>query len=123
MSAARRKGKWTGGSPVLGYDVDPRGGRLVVNEDEAVRVRAIFDLYLEHRSLIAVVREVNSRGWTTKRWTTKDGREHRGRPMGKGDIYKILTNVIYTGQVNHKGTIYPGEHPAIIDPGRFPEGQ
>ena len=31
ISAARRKGKWTGGSPVLGYDVDPRGGRLMVN--------------------------------------------------------------------------------------------
>jgi site-specific DNA recombinase len=23
--------------------------------------------------------------------------------------------VIYTGQVNHKGTFYPGEHPAIVD--------
>ena len=116
MSAARRKGKWTGGSPVLGYDVDPRGGRLVVNEGEAARVRTIFDLYLEHRSVIAVVREVNNRGWTTKRWTTKDGREHPGRPMGKGDVYKILTNILYTGQVNHKGMSYPGEHPAIINP-------
>ena len=28
MSAARRKGKWTGGMPVLGYDVDTLGGRL-----------------------------------------------------------------------------------------------
>ena len=32
MSAARRKGKWVGGTPVLGYDVDPnnrvRGERL-----------------------------------------------------------------------------------------------
>ena len=26
MSAARRKGKWVGGCPVLGYDVDPSGG-------------------------------------------------------------------------------------------------
>ena len=115
ISAARRKGKWTGGSPVLGYDVDPHGGRLVVNEDEALRVRAIFDLYLEHRSVMEVVHAANGRGWTTKRWTTRDGREHLGRPMGKGDIYKILTNVIYTGQVNHKGTIYAGEHAAIID--------
>ncbi len=119
ISAARRKGKWTGGYPVLRYDVDPRGGRLVVNGLEAAQVRAIFDLYLEHRSLVAVAREVNCRGWTTKRWTTKDGREHRGRPLGKGDIYRILTNVIYTGQVNHKGTIYPGEHPAIIDSAVF----
>ena len=39
MSAARRKGKWVGGCPVLGYDVDPAGGRLVVNEEEAERWR------------------------------------------------------------------------------------
>lgn len=30
LSAARRKGKFTGGWPVLGYDIDPNGGRLVV---------------------------------------------------------------------------------------------
>ena len=38
MSAARRKGKWVGGCPVLGYDVDPAGGRLLVNEEEALTV-------------------------------------------------------------------------------------
>src|SRR5205823_4826357 len=42
MSAARRKGRWVGGSPVLGYDVDPEGGRLVINPAEAERVREIF---------------------------------------------------------------------------------
>ena len=42
MSAARRKGQWVGGIPVLGYDVDPQGGRLVVNPAEAERVREIF---------------------------------------------------------------------------------
>ncbi|MFY9726849.1 MAG: recombinase family protein [Bryobacteraceae bacterium] len=26
--AARKKGKWTGGHLILGYDLDPRGGRL-----------------------------------------------------------------------------------------------
>jgi site-specific DNA recombinase len=35
VAAARRKGRWTGGMPILGYDLDPRGGRLVVNEAEA----------------------------------------------------------------------------------------
>src|SRR4051812_39590296 len=48
IAATRRKGKWSGGLPVLGYDVDERGTRLLVNEDEAARVRAIFALYLEH---------------------------------------------------------------------------
>jgi len=44
IHAARRKGKWTGGHPLLGYDVAPDGGRLIVNEDEARRVAAIFEL-------------------------------------------------------------------------------
>src|SRR5580700_8951980 len=48
MSAARRKGKWIGGTPVLGYDVDPAGGRLLVNQTEARRVRKIFDLFVKH---------------------------------------------------------------------------
>src|SRR5882672_1615278 len=52
MSAARRKGKWVGGYPVLGYDIDPAGGRLVVNEDEAERVRAIFALFEENGSAL-----------------------------------------------------------------------
>lgn len=116
MSAARRKGKWVGGHPVLGYDVDPQGGRLLVNDEEARRVRAIFTLYLERHSLMAVVEELNGRGWGTKQWITRDGKEHQGRPFTKAAVFRLLTNVIYTGQVNHKGTIYPGEHPAILDP-------
>jgi site-specific DNA recombinase len=46
MSAARRKGKWIGGHPVLGYDIDPKGGRLIVNPEEAEQVRTLFGLYL-----------------------------------------------------------------------------
>jgi site-specific DNA recombinase len=42
MAAARRKGKWLGGTPVLGYDVDPQTRRLIVNPEEAARVRDIF---------------------------------------------------------------------------------
>jgi site-specific DNA recombinase len=45
MAAARRKGKWVGGMPVLGYDVAPQGGRLIVNRQEAEQVRNIFNLY------------------------------------------------------------------------------
>jgi len=81
MSAARRKGRWVGGIPMLGYDISERGGALVVNEDEAARVRAIFDLYLEHGSLIPVVQELNRRGWRTKEWTTRKGKVAGGRQV------------------------------------------
>jgi site-specific DNA recombinase len=46
IAATRRKGKWAGGWPILGYDVDPQGFKLNVNPAEAERVRVIFKLYL-----------------------------------------------------------------------------
>src|SRR5947208_1682620 len=42
MSAARKKGRWVGGRPVLGYDVSPGGGALALNEQEAEQVRSIL---------------------------------------------------------------------------------
>jgi site-specific DNA recombinase len=42
IAAMRRKGLWSGGLCPLGYDVDPATRRLVINETEAVQVRAIL---------------------------------------------------------------------------------
>jgi site-specific DNA recombinase len=83
IAATRRRGKWSGGPPLLGYDIDDRGTRLVVNADEAAQVRAIFALYLEHESLLPVVQELQRRGWTNKRWRTRAGHQSGGRPITK----------------------------------------
>jgi len=115
MSAARRKGKWVGGNPVLGYDVHPDGGALLVNEGESVHVRAIFGLYLELGSLLPVVEELARRGWLLKQWTTRDGKIAGGKPFARARLHQLLTNITYTGQVRHRGEVYPGEHAAIVD--------
>jgi site-specific DNA recombinase len=115
MGAARRKGKWVGGTPVLGHDVDPRGGRLVVNEAEAARVREIFELYRRHRSLPNVAAELARRGWKTKAWKSQRGLRHTGRPFTKASVRLLLNNATYAGKVEYRGAIYPGEHKAIID--------
>ena len=115
MSAARRKGKWIGGHPVLGYDIDPKGGRLIVNPAEAEQVQTLFGLYLELGSLLPVLQEAQRRGLVTKRWTTEDGKVRGGKRIAKGTLHGILTNALYTGMVDHKGTLYPGEHERTID--------
>jgi site-specific DNA recombinase len=114
IAAARRKGKWTGGMPLLGYDVDPRSSKLVVNEPEALQVRAIFGLYLKQRGLIPVVLELQRRGWKTKRWQTRKGRERGGLAFTKTSLHHLLTNVVYLGKVKHKKESFPGEHEAIV---------
>jgi site-specific DNA recombinase len=51
MQAARRKGKWIGGIPVLGYDLATEGGHLVVNEKEAEQAVRGLSHSLQHGSL------------------------------------------------------------------------
>jgi site-specific DNA recombinase len=116
MSAARRKGRWVGGIPMLGYDLSDCGAALVVNEDEAARVGAIFDLYLEHGSLMPVVQELNRRGWRMKQWTTRKGMVAGGQAFTKNRLYNLLTNMVYIGKVEYGGQVYEGEHAAIVDP-------
>jgi site-specific DNA recombinase len=115
IAATRRKGKWSGGMPMLGYDVDRTCTRLLVNEPEAARVREIFELYLDRQSLITASAELNARGWTTKRWISHKGREMGGKPFEKNNLWKLLTNPIYLGKITHKDEIHQGKHPAIVD--------
>ena len=116
MAAARRKGKWTGGTPVLGYDVSPHGGRLVANQTEARRVREMFRLYERHGSVPAVLEDLQRRHWTTKSWTTQQGSRHQGSPFTKATLLRLLTNTLYLGKVEHQGAVYAGEHAAIVEP-------
>jgi len=114
IAATRRKGKWTGGPALLGYDLDPQAGKLKVNPKEAARVRAIFELYLQHGSLGATVRELARRRWRTRQRHNCDGDKCGGRPFTRPTLYRLLTNVTYTGKVRYQNEVYAGEHPALV---------
>ena len=117
LAAQCRRGQWTGGYPVLGYDVDrsERTPKLVVNLEEATKVRRIFSLYLELKNLMPVVEELDKRGWTNKLWHSKKGLPKGGRSFDKCSVHALLTNPIYCGKIKHKTDLYQGQHQAIID--------
>jgi len=46
--------------------------------------------------------------YTTKQWTSQDGRCHAGKPLTKNLVFRVLTNVLHAGKVNHKGQIFAG---------------
>jgi len=114
-AAAKRKGKWTGGYVPLGYDLDVHGGRLVVNPEEAERVRAIFELFAKLRTLDATLAELQQRGWTTKSWITEKDKAHGGTVFTLASLTRLLTNELYTGLVSYRGQSYRGEHQRMID--------
>jgi DNA invertase Pin-like site-specific DNA recombinase len=119
IAAARRKGKWVGGVPLLGFDVDPVTRKRAVNAAEAQTVRAIFELYLEHEGLVPVVQELERRGWKTKCWTTRKGHVRGGRPFTKTSLRQLLTNVVYAGKLRYRDEVHDGEHEAIVEPAQW----
>jgi len=48
-----------------------------------------------------------------------DGKQRGGNLMSRGQLHHILPNPIYAGRIRHKGKVFEGQHPAIIDPVRW----
>src|SRR5690349_12122252 len=113
IAASKKKGMWMGGNVPLGYDADERA--LVINPAEAETVRRIFALYRELGCVRRVKEEADRLGLKTKRRTMSNGAERGGKPFSRGHLSQLLANPIYTGRIAHKGQLYPGQHPALID--------
>ncbi len=111
IAASKKKGMWMGGFAPMGHV--PHERTLVVDEPEAQRVREIFRLYLELRSVYAVKAELDQRGWKTP---AKQGRRIGGnKAFTRGHLYRLLSNPVYVGRISHKKESYPGQHPGIVD--------
>ena len=114
MGAARKRGKFIGGMPILGYDIDKVNHKLIINEKEAALVREVFDLYLKEKSLLSVAMILNEKGCKTKQFTSKTGRAFGGTKFKNTGIQLMLKNIIYVGKVRYNGELYPGLHEPVI---------
>ena len=84
VAAAKRRGKYCGGPPVLGYGVDRDKRRLVVHAEEAKLVRQIFKRFIQLRSTTELVRELNGKKLLTKSWVTAKKKEREGGALEQG---------------------------------------
>ncbi|MEM6480909.1 MAG: recombinase family protein [Pseudomonadota bacterium] len=114
IAASKRKGLWMGGNVPLGYKAD--GRTLNIDPKEAATVKALYDLYLEHGRIRVVKQSAEDLGLRSRKRIRGAGRISGGRPFDRGHIHHILSNPIYAGWIRHKGQVYGGQHPAIIQP-------
>jgi DNA invertase Pin-like site-specific DNA recombinase len=121
IAASKAKGMWMGGNIPLGYDLQER--RLVVNTAEADQVRHIFTRYLGLASGVALMKELRRDGILSKRWTSRSGKEHGGKPFSCGALYYLLQNRLYLGEIVHRGVTHEGEHEPIVSKQLFDEVQ
>jgi hypothetical protein len=114
IAASKKKGMWMGRPTPLGYDAVDK--KLIVNRKEAETVNRVFELYLELGSVPAVKSIIDAEGIVTKRRQHASGRVTGSKPISRGNLYQMLSNPIYNGEIPHKGASYPGLHDAIVAP-------
>lgn len=104
---------WMGGIPPLGYE--PDGRTLAIVEEHAAVIRDVFARYLALGNVQLLAEQMQEAGITVPVRTLATGRTIGGGVFTRGQIYRILSNPIYLGEVHHNGKVYDGRHEAIID--------
>ena len=147
LKAKMKDGKYVGGRCPYGYESDPDDkNHLIINEEQAVVVRRIFDMCLAGETYYKIAKTLtNENIKTPAQYYSFDWRSDYNRKFGEWHsktVQDILTNRIYTGDlVQHKRTkvnykvkkvvrinprdyiIVPDTHEAIIDKEKFSEVQ
>jgi site-specific DNA recombinase len=107
MYQRAQKGLWNGGHAPYGYRAENK--RLVINTEEAVRVRFMFNRFADAPSLARLREELRQRGWDTR----SNGR------WSKTAIDQMLRNPIYCGLVRFNEERFKGEHEVLIEESPF----
>ncbi len=100
-----KEGFWKGGGKQpYGYRYSKKEGELVVCEEEAEKVKKVFDIY------------------TRSGFSPKKIADIVGLSSDKA-VFNILKNRIYVGEVFYRGESYKGRHRSIIDAETFESAQ
>ena len=106
-----REGLWKGGSTdPVGYDyID---GQLIINEEEAMQIREVFNLYLQGYGFGRIVKILGSKGYA-----------HKFGEWSQTRVKAVLTNPLYVGKMTFNGEIFDGQHEPIVSDEVFEKAQ
>ena len=79
--------------------------KLVPHEEELIKLKRIFELYLELKSVQELMHQLVDEQILTR----------NNKPFTAGNLYSLLKRKIYIGKIEHKKEVYDGIHEPIID--------
>lgn len=104
FEATRQKGLWINGTAPYGYTKD-ENNILVPDAPFDRNIQEMFDKYLE----LGSVEKLRNYLAENKIYSRSE------KEFSRGNIYKILSNKVYIGKLQHKDKVYEGKHNALID--------
>jgi hypothetical protein len=121
IAQSKARGMWMGGFTPIGYQ--PNGRSLAIVEPHAAIVRDIFDRYLRLGNVRLLQTELNLAGILKPPRTSAAGRSYGGVPFNRSELYNMLGNGIYVGDIVHRDKVWPGLHQPIIERQTFDRAQ
>lgn len=114
IRASAEKCQAIGGHCSLGYAIDPKTKKYVIDPDTAPTVQLIFEKYAEGYTGMDIVRLLNEKGLRTV----------RGKPFTKNSLWTILKNERYAGVYLFKDEVrVEGGIPALVSRETFDKVQ
>ncbi len=98
------KCKNNGGGTPLGYLLDKKAQKLVIDPVTAPLVVEIFEKYADGKSVRSIVEDFNTRGLKTK----------KGQPFNINSFSSLLKNRKYIGEYRYQDVVIEGGVPAIV---------
>ncbi|MGH2725319.1 MAG: recombinase family protein [Actinomycetota bacterium] len=114
MERGASQGRWVVGRVPYGYVRDAKTKLLHRLPAQAEVVRRAFTSYTEHQIGAAEISKLlNAEGHAPS----------TGVPFSARSVLRMLSNPIYVGRIDFRGTTYPGLHEAIVDRDVFERAQ
>jgi DNA invertase Pin-like site-specific DNA recombinase len=117
---SRAEKGWFPGIPPIGYvniSGSSKGDKeITVDEERFLLVRKMWELMLRGEYTAIEVLRIATNEWLLD---TPKRRRNGKKPMASSYIYKVFTNVFYTGHFYYGGILYQGKHKPMITMAEF----
>jgi len=111
---------WYPHIPPIGYLNDKAEKTIVEDPERFAIVRRIWDKMLTGAYTPPQILKIANSKWGLR---TRRFKKLGNKELGTSGIYKMLTNVFYTGSFKHKGIQYQGKHKQMITMEEFDQVQ
>lgn len=111
---------WLPGYAPTGYINDIASRTIVKDPERFHLVRRMWDLMLTGNYNPPQIVEMANKDWGFR---TRRGKKSGNKPLSNSSIYRIFTNVFYTGIVSYSGICNPGQHEPMVTPDEFDKVQ
>jgi DNA invertase Pin-like site-specific DNA recombinase len=123
LESKAQKG-WYPCIPPIGYLNTKKGQKgmeeIIIDPERFLIVRKMWDMMLTGNYTVMQVHRIATNEWNLD---TPKRRQDGKKPMAPGYLYKLFTNVFYTGNFMYSEKFYAGKHPAMVTIAEFEKMQ